>query len=49
MCIPLLLTTVLVARASGLVLKKITGATSKIQRASGLVLIVLAVYLYFLP
>lgn len=48
MIIPLILTTLLVAKAGGLLLKKIVSATSKIQRASGLLLIALAFYLFFL-
>jgi hypothetical protein len=37
-----------VAKAGGLLLKKIVSATSKIQRVSGLVLVALALYLFFL-
>jgi cytochrome c-type biogenesis protein len=48
MCMPLLATTVLVATAKSFIVRKITGATSIVQRASGVMLIVLAVYLYFL-
>ncbi|MBS7622496.1 hypothetical protein KEJ39_02315 [Candidatus Bathyarchaeota archaeon] len=47
-CMPLLATTLLVAKAKGFIVRKITGATSIVQRASGIVLIVLAVYLYSL-
>ncbi len=48
MSLPLILTTVLVARARSLMLRRMVGATSRLQRASGLVLIALAIYLCFL-
>ena len=46
MSFPLVVTTLLVARAGRMAIKRIVGATSKIQRVSGLLLIVLSIYLY---
>jgi cytochrome c-type biogenesis protein len=48
MGIPLIATAILVSKAGHLLVKRITGATDKIQRISGIFLIALAIYLYLM-
>jgi cytochrome c biogenesis protein CcdA len=48
MGIPLIATAILVSKAGHLFVKRITGATDKIQRISGIFLIALAIYLYLM-
>jgi cytochrome c-type biogenesis protein len=48
MGIPLIATAVLVSKTGHLLVRRITGATDKIQRISGIFLIILAIYLYLM-
>lgn len=48
MGIPLIATAILVSKTGHLLVRRITGATDKIQRISGIFLIALAIYLYLM-
>ncbi|WP_455282093.1 cytochrome c biogenesis CcdA family protein, partial [[Eubacterium] cellulosolvens] len=48
MGIPLIATAILVSKTGNLLVRRLTGATDKIQRISGVFLIALAIYLYLM-
>jgi cytochrome c-type biogenesis protein len=48
MGIPLIATAILVSKTGNLLVRRLTGATDKIQRISGVFLIALAIYLYLI-
>ncbi len=48
MGIPLIVTAILVSKTRHLLVRRITGVTGKIQRISGIFLIAMVIYLYFL-